>query len=298
MGANVSSRGGRPWIVVWIRFPRRWRIRAVDRRGRTSDRSQSRSDALLSKSRLQRPVLDRLRDAENAIQRASSASSTPRLLLLRYHIAFLKGDKTGMDREAALAHGKRGAEDWLLHSEGMVLARSGQLQQAKKMSRRATGLAQQAGQLERAALFEAGAAVWNAFFGNAAAARQSATDALELSNGRDVTYAAAFALALAGEDSRSHALADDLDRRFPEDTSVPIQLLADASAYSLCTNEPAGRQLLQSTGLNWPCRHRLRRIFRRCIQHMSRRSISGDTRAQAATRFRRFSVIVASCARS
>ena len=42
--------------------------------------------------------------------------------------------------------------------------------------------------------------------------------ALALSNGRDVEYAAALALALSGDASRSQTLADDLETRFPEDT--------------------------------------------------------------------------------
>ena len=44
--------------------------------------------------------------------------------------------------------------------------------------------------------------------------------ALELSRGRDVQYAAGLALALSGGSSRSQALADDLEKRFPEDTFV------------------------------------------------------------------------------
>jgi eukaryotic-like serine/threonine-protein kinase len=42
--------------------------------------------------------------------------------------------------------------------------------------------------------------------------------ALALSNGRDVEYIAALALALSGDSSRSQTLADDLEKRFPEDT--------------------------------------------------------------------------------
>ena len=42
--------------------------------------------------------------------------------------------------------------------------------------------------------------------------------ALALSNGRDVEYMAALALALSGDSSRSQTLADDLEKRFPEDT--------------------------------------------------------------------------------
>ena len=49
-------------------------------------------------------------------------------------------------------------------------------------------------------------------------AERHATAALELSKGRDVEYAAALALGLAGDSSRSEALAGDLEKRFPEDT--------------------------------------------------------------------------------
>ena len=44
--------------------------------------------------------------------------------------------------------------------------------------------------------------------------------ALALSKGREVEYGAAFALALAGDSARSQTLANDLERRFPEDTPV------------------------------------------------------------------------------
>jgi tetratricopeptide (TPR) repeat protein len=51
--------------------------------------------------------------------------------------------------------------------------------------------------------------------------------ALEVSQGRDVEYAAGLALAFAGGSSRPEALAGDLEKRFPEDifvkfTYVPV----------------------------------------------------------------------------
>ena len=48
--------------------------------------------------------------------------------------------------------------------------------------------------------------------------KRTPTAALALSNGRDVEYAAGLALALSGDASRSQPLADDLEKRFPEDT--------------------------------------------------------------------------------
>jgi tetratricopeptide (TPR) repeat protein len=170
--------------------------------------------------------LERMREAEAAIQRLSARQQEiPDLWLARYHLAFLKGDQAGMDAEATRATGKPGAEDSMLHTEAMVSAGSGRVQMARGMSRRAVDLARQAGERERAALFAAGAAVWEGFVGNAPAARRGATAALELSKGRDAEYGAAFALALAGDFSRSQSLADDLARRFPEDTTVQVNYL-------------------------------------------------------------------------
>ena len=79
-------------------------------------------------------------------------------------------------------------------------------------------LALQEGEREAAASYQAARAVWEAVCGNAAEAKKNATAALALSNGRDVEYAAGLALALSGDSSRSQPLADDLEKRFPEDT--------------------------------------------------------------------------------
>ena len=79
-------------------------------------------------------------------------------------------------------------------------------------------LAGQAGGREAAASYQAARAVWEAVCGNAAEAKTNAAAALALSNGRDVEYAAGLALALSGDSSRSQPLADDLEKRFPEDT--------------------------------------------------------------------------------
>jgi eukaryotic-like serine/threonine-protein kinase len=81
------------------------------------------------------------------------------------------------------------------------------------------------GRGERAALFETGAALREAFFGNAAIATQRASSVLALVKDREVEYGAALALALAGSSSRAQALADDLEKNFPEDTSVRFSYL-------------------------------------------------------------------------
>ncbi len=164
-------------------------------------------------------LLDRFEEAESAIQRATEhKAEDPNLVVIRYNIAVLKGDKGLEDRVVALAKGKPRTEHSVAHVEALALARSGRLTLARQSSSRAMDLArQEEGGREAAASYQAARAVFEAACGNAAAAKKNAIAALELSNGRDVEYVAGLALALLG-DSRSQPLADDLEKRFPEDT--------------------------------------------------------------------------------
>jgi len=170
--------------------------------------------------------LERYGEAETAVKSAAERKITPPdLLVLPYVIAFYKGDLPGMERAAAAAKQSTEAADWMAYTEASVLADSGHWQQARARIRQAMNLSQQAHQPERAAMFQAGAAVRAAFFGNFPEARQSAKAALNLSKSRDVAYGSAFALALSGDDPGSKSLADDLQKRFPEDTCVRFTYL-------------------------------------------------------------------------
>jgi predicted Zn-dependent protease len=64
-----------------------------------------------------------------------------------------------------------------------------------------------------------------AFFEQVPDARKRAVAALKLSNSREVQYGAALTFALSGDSSRAQALADDLEKRFPEDTVVRFSYL-------------------------------------------------------------------------
>jgi hypothetical protein len=63
-------------------------------------------------------------------------------------------------------------EDWTLDHEAYVAAYFGQLEKARKLARRAADLAQKSSQLERAALYHTGEALWEAFLGNVPEAKQ------------------------------------------------------------------------------------------------------------------------------
>ncbi len=150
---------------------------------------------------------------------------SPEVHFYQYRLAFLQNDMAGMAQQAAWAMGKPGAEDVLLVSQAATAAYFGQLGKARELSRRAVVSAERAQEKEVAASYEAGAALREALFGNATEARQRATAALGLSAGRDVQYGAALALTLAGDPARARGLADDLGKRFPEDTVVQLNYL-------------------------------------------------------------------------
>ena len=160
-------------------------------------------------------------EADKTLLRASERKlDIPDFYVQRYIIGFLKDDKAGMAREAVQSRERPGVDDWMSNSEGFVAAYSGHLDEARQMSRRAADLARKADRRETEALYEADAAVREALFGNVSTARQRSGDALTLSKSRDVVYEVGFALALSGDSSRSQALAEDLSRRFREDTKV------------------------------------------------------------------------------
>ena len=171
-------------------------------------------------------ALDRIEDAEKIVAMGAARKlDSPQFAALRYDMAFLKRDGPGMEREVGIAKAGPGGETRIANHEAFALAYTGHLQQARQLSRTAVDAAQQAGHRERAGLFEAGAALREAFFGNALAARERAKAALLLSNDREVEYGAGLALAIAGDTSQPSTLAADLEKRFPEDTSVRFSYL-------------------------------------------------------------------------
>jgi tetratricopeptide (TPR) repeat protein len=169
----------------------------------------------------------RFEEAEKTVQAAAQRKlETPRLLVIGYNMAVLKADQEHMDRAVASARGKRRTEHWMAHEQALAQARSGHLQEARRLSNQAMDRALQEGEREAAASYQAARAVWEAVSGNAAEAKRNAEAALQLSRGRDVEYAAGLALGLSGDSSRSGGLADDLEKRLPDDTFVKFTYVA------------------------------------------------------------------------
>jgi tetratricopeptide (TPR) repeat protein len=165
---------------------------------------------------------------------------SPYLHLNLYLLGFLQNDTAGMEQQVAWAAGKPGVEDMLMAVEADTAAYTGRLAKARELSRRAVASAQHAGQRGTAANYEADAALREALFGNFTEALERSETALGLSSGRDVEHGVALALAFAGDAARAQALADDLAKRFTEDTLVQFNYLPTLRAQlALARHDPS-----------------------------------------------------------
>lgn len=142
-----------------------------------------------------------------------------------YQLDFLLSERAGMAQQVAWAAGKPGKENIMLYLEAGTAAFSGRLSAARELSGRAATSAANAGEEEMAAGCESAAALWEALYGNVAEARELASGTLAQSNGRDAQFVAALALALIGDSLHAQGLANDLQKRFPEDTVVRFNYL-------------------------------------------------------------------------
>ena len=166
-------------------------------------------------------ALGRYKEAKQIAERAAARKfKIPYYALDQFRLAFLAGDEEAIGRAVKTAEKMPGSEDMIAGQQASSFAYHGQLDKARETSERSVNFMRQSGRQEAAARSESGAALREAFFGNREQAKQLAAASLNLSIGRDAEYGAAFALALSGESVQAETLADDLEKRFPEDTSV------------------------------------------------------------------------------
>jgi tetratricopeptide (TPR) repeat protein len=171
-------------------------------------------------------ALNRLDEAKATYGQALERKlNHPLLHLALYQIAFLQNDAEVMAQEVAWSAGKPGVEDSMLGLEADTAAYSGRVRKSREFSLRAMDSAERAEEKEAAATYVAEYGLREALLGNADEAQRRSALAIQRSAGRDVQYGAALALAYAGDTGRTQALADDLGKRFPEDTIVQFNYL-------------------------------------------------------------------------
>ena len=166
-------------------------------------------------------ALDQAEKAKDVFEEARKRKLDNNFLgLYRYYTAFLEGDSETMQKQLEWAMGKPGAEDALLSAESDTEAFYGRLDRARSFTKRAAQSAKNADAPETAAGWKANAALYEAEVGNKVQARAIASDALEMSRGRDVELQIALALARAGQIAEAEKIASKLDAEYPRGTMV------------------------------------------------------------------------------
>ena len=168
-----------------------------------------------------------------------------------YAAAFLQGDAAGMAQQVDWFQGKPVVQNLILGLQSGTEAYFGRLGKARELTRQAVASAVNAGNKEEAATWSVRAAMREALFGNAPAARELAKSALSLAPGnRDAEAEAALTLALVGDTDRAQILVDDLNKHFPADTllqSVWLPAIRGQVAISKKTPVSAVELLQTST---------------------------------------------------
>ena len=162
------------------------------------------------------------------------------LHLMGYYLAFLQNNTAAMAQHVAWGAGKPGDEDPLLAAQSDTEGYYGRLPAARDFARRAVDSAVRADSKETAALWQSDGALREAEFGNTAQARHGANAALALAPGRDVKVLAALALARSGEIPHANALADELEKTYPTNTTLKVYWFPIVrAAIALGSQKPA-----------------------------------------------------------
>src|SRR5215207_5193518 len=122
-----------------------------------------------------------------------------------------------MRRQLDWASGKTdeySALDW----QSQTAAFRGEWRKAQDFARRAIDLAARGDTVEVAARYATEQALRGAVFGDCGQAKSNAAHGLKLARGRVSLPRAALALALCGEVNQARPLAEEIGKRYPEDT--------------------------------------------------------------------------------
>jgi eukaryotic-like serine/threonine-protein kinase len=142
-----------------------------------------------------------------------------------YLIHFLENNQGGMKDEAALMIENPGWAPTGFYLESETAAYGGQFVRARESAKRALDDLRSAGRNEETGWYLAQAALRETLVGNETLARSQAEEALNLSGHQSVLALYALSMGLAGDRAKAARIADDLSRRFPENTSLQLYFL-------------------------------------------------------------------------
>ena len=188
--------------------------------------------------------MNRASDADEILRRASEHKlENTQFSFLRYAIAFLRGDSSSMAAEVTQRHAKLNSQGGFEHQEALTFAYQGRVKDANRLSDQALSFARQARLTERAAQFQGARSVWNALFGARDEAQKSTSAALSASQSRDSQYGPAIALATLQDSAQANKIASELEKRYPEDTTVQFSYLPTIRSLTALAEGNANKAL-------------------------------------------------------
>src|SRR3974390_2675812 len=167
-------------------------------------------------------------DAEKAVADAEAAQRSGEgpwdpvmTAYYTYKLAFLRHDDGAMERIAQSVPPDTKFHHWLLFDRSQTEAYFGRVRKARELNHRAVGWALELHRMSDAAFFGmVPQALWEANFGNYAAARSLASEAMAIDDAKGVKAAAGLALARSGDFIQASKLADDGAAENPSDTLI------------------------------------------------------------------------------
>ncbi len=160
----------------------------------------------------------RFEESKAVMKRAmEQGMDTPSLHFGLYFVAFLENDAAAIQREVEWAKGKSFEAD-ILGFEAAKEAYFGRLSKARALTRRSADALERRGTKGAAAQTLLGQASFEALYEYREQARSTVQRALQMEKGRSAFPA--LVLAASGDIARAQAMADDLARRYPQDTAL------------------------------------------------------------------------------
>jgi serine/threonine protein kinase/tetratricopeptide (TPR) repeat protein len=185
--------------------------------------------------------LGRLDEAKALIDKAiAQGLGSPTDAFSLYAMAFMRGDKAGMQRAMEMGKGPS-VEPIMFLIDGSGQCALGKIQSARQAFAQGVSSAQNAGLKELSAGIRLLDSSCLAETGNLALAREVALQALTSSKDRDTRTAAAYLFARAGDATGSQKLIDGLAGEFPTDTMLNSVWLPLARATNQIRADQAGQ---------------------------------------------------------
>jgi DNA-binding winged helix-turn-helix (wHTH) protein/tetratricopeptide (TPR) repeat protein len=191
-------------------------------------------------------ALNRPDDAVGAYKEAQRhhLDDYPDIHYMMYQLASIDDDTTEMEHQLAWSKGKAEVEGWMLSFSADVQAFSGHLQRARELSGLAVESVGKTGQRESCALIRLNRAWRDSVFGYPQQGRKEAESALKQMPSRDVQSFAALVLASAGDNARAQAIADELGRRYVDNTLLNTYWLPAIRAVIEINHKNPGKALV------------------------------------------------------